>query len=306
MENLDYNCLYPQDKTAFFGFFECQKDEAAAACLLETAVQWARENSYQRLLGPVSYSVNETAGLLIQGFDIPPSILMPYNPPWYAGFLEKNGFTPVIRFLAYEIDEQRIHFPPLTDRLSARLESCGYRFRTIDMTHLEQEAHRLTEIFNQSWRENWGFVPFEADQFLDAILQIRSIIAPELVLIAEQNHVPVAFAAALPDINQALMTLNGRLFPLNFITFKRNLKKIDQIRVLLMGVLPEHRSRGIDLILYKKLLETAPALGYHKAELSWILENNAMMNNIVLHIGASVSKIYALYDKKWKASPGET
>jgi hypothetical protein len=294
--NKDHNAFH-HDKAAFFGFFECIDDEIAAQRLFLAASKWVEAQGADSLRGPTNYSVNSIAGLLIDGFDDPPFILMTYNPPYYEKLYRESGFDIAMRFFAYIVTRDTIRFPSFIEKLEERLEEQEITIRHADFNDLENELDIVLGIFNSTWNENWGFVPFSVEEATREFKKIKPFLNKELVLIAEHKGKPAGFIMGLPDFNQALLPLNGRLFPFNWIKLFRNIKKIDRIRVVLMGVKKEYRQKGIDMMLYKKIMDNT---NYQRAELSWILENNTMMNRVLQHINAKKSKIYAIFEKKLK------
>lgn len=286
-----------RDRCGFFGLFECADDPAAAAALAGAAGAWLRERGCDTLRGPASFSLNGVAGLLLEGFDRPPAVLMAYNPPYYRGLLEGLGFRQVMRFFAYEVSRETIRFPRAVGRLEERLRGQGVTFRSFDLANAGSDMGHVIDLFNRAWAGNWGFVPTTLAEGLDDLKKMRPVIKPDLILFAEKEGRPVGFSLSLPDINQALRPLKGRLFPCGWLRLLRSLKKIDAIRVTLMGVLKEHRHLGIDLVFYKRTAENAYRLGIYKAEMSWILESNEPMNRVLRHINAEITKRYALYEK---------
>jgi GNAT superfamily N-acetyltransferase len=286
------------DRCGFFGMFECIDDRQAAEMLLQAAAEWLQANGCDTLRGPVSFSVNGTAGLLTDGFNRPPAVMMAYNPPYYQELLAGLGFRPAMRFFAYEVSRETIRFPRAVDRLEERLNGEGIHFRFFDLGQAERDMGILIDLFNRAWADNWGFVPATLAEGLDDWKKMHPVIKPDLVFFAEKEGKPVGFSLSMPDINQALRPLGGRLFPLNWLRLLRNLKKIDSIRVTLMGVLKEYRHLGIDLAFYRMTAENAYRHGIYKAEMSWILESNEPMNRVLRHINAAIIKTYAIYEKK--------
>lgn len=287
-----------KDKTGFFGFFESINDEAVAERLFQSAVEWTKKQGADTLRGPTNFSLNDVAGLLVEGFEEPPFVLMSYNPSYYEHLYRKNGFDMVMRFFAYEVTQDTIRFPNFVNRMEKRLEEKNIIIRQVNFKEMGREFGILIDIFNKSWNENWGFIPFSFEDAVGEFSKVKAFAKPDLILIAENKGEPVGFTLALPDINQALKPVKGRLLPFNWIRLMRNIKKINQIRVVLMGVLKEHRNKGIDLMFYKKIVENSRRHNYHRAELSWILENNRMMNRVLEHINAQKNKVYGIFEKK--------
>jgi hypothetical protein len=289
---------YHSDNTAFFGSFECVCDDQVAGQLLAAAETWVKERGAEFLRGPTTFSLNNISGLLVDGFDEAPFVMMPYNFDYYEDLLEGAGFKPGMNFFAYEVTENTIRFSSIMSRLGKRLEEQGITIRILDTQNLDREAEIIETLFNNAWRENWGFTPVTKGEALEDMVRIKPFLKPDLVFIAEYQGEPVAFSLALPDINQVLRPLKGRLLPFNWLRLLLNMRKIDQIRVVLMGVLKEHRSKGIDLLFYHKTVENSLKHGYRRAELSWILENNHEMNRVLKHINARKYKTYRIFEKK--------
>lgn len=221
---------------------------------------------------------------------------MPYNADYYPELLRNCGFRRAMRFFAYEVDSASIRFPKIVDRLSERLALGGITFRYPDYSRVEEESAVVTDLFNRSWAGNWGFVPLKVEEMVEDFRRVESFALKDLIFLAEKDGEPVGFSLALPDIYQALMGLNGHLLPFNWLRLMRRVKKIDVIRVALMGVVPEYRQRGIDLVFYNRTMINAMAHGIHRAEMSWILESNGPMNRILKHINADITKTYTILE----------
>ncbi len=295
--NKEHNDFH-KDRTAFFGFFESIDDEAVAEALFQAVSRWVKEQGADALRGPTNFTMNDVSGLLIEGFNEPPFIMMPYNLDYYEKLYRKNGFDIAMRFFAYEVTAETIRFPSFIDKFEKRLQDNDIIIRTLDYKKFDRDFEICVEIFNEAWHENWGFTPIGFEEAVAEFRKVKVFTPPDLLFIAEHRGKPVGFAFALPDINQVLISLKGRLLPFNWIRFLRGLKEINRIRVALMGVKKEHRSKGIDLMFYKKIVDNAVGHGYHRAELSWILENNRMMNRVLQHIDAHKTKTYAIFEKK--------
>ena len=300
--NHEHNRHYGE-AMGFFGFFESIDDVEVAHCLFTAAEDWLKLMHMQAIRGPVNYSVNEVAGLLTDGFDEPPFVMMSFNPPYYQELLRQNGFAIVKRFFAYDVTQQTIRLPFPSTVLEKRLQEEGISIRSPDLSRAEAEIEIIRNLFNEAWKDNWGFIPMSREEALFALQQMKSIAKSDLIFIAENQGTPVGFSLSLPDINQALRPLRGRLFPINWIRLLRGLKKINQIRVILMGVLKKYRHKGIDLLFYIKTVENAVRQNYFRAEMSWILEDNIAMNRVLEHIHARNYRTYALFEKDLYSKP---
>lgn len=286
------------EKTGFFGFFECIDDGDVARALLETAEAWLRERGMERVYGPESFSTNEESGLglLVDGFDKPPVIMMAHTPPYYPRLVEGAGYVKAKDLLAYWLDDQR---PP--ERLVRGVERLRQaervKLRTLNLKDFAGEVARIKDIYNSAWERNWGFVPMTDAEFDHLARQLRPVVNPRLCAIAEVDGEPVGFALALPDFNQALKHVNGRLFPFGIFKLLWYRRKIDTLRVLTLGLKPGYRQKGIDAMLYLHIFREGVAAGFKQAECSWILEDNWDMRRGLERMGARVYKTYRIYEK---------
>jgi len=290
------------DKVGFFGFFECVDDDEAAAALFDTAAGWLRVRGLEVMRGPASFSTNDEAGLLVDGFDTPPVLMMPFNPPRYATHVERAGFAKAKDLLVYQSTPAHLDMQgPLVRRLqqhaSVLARRYGITIRTLDMQRFDEELMLIKEVYNQAWERNWGFVPLDEREIDHVAAQLKPIVVPDLVPFAMRGGRPIGFGVALPDLNVALKANpSGRLFP-GLIKILWAARRIRRVRILLLGVLPEWRNRGLDALLYKELWERGYARGYRWGEAGWILEDNAAMNNALARMGFEVYKTYRLYDR---------
>lgn len=290
---------YHQEKTGFFGFFEAIDEYAVAEALLRAAAEWARDKGMERIRGPMSFTTNHELGLLIDSFDRPPVIMMPYNPEYYIGFFEKFGLVKAMDLYAYYgTDDQPL--PERVKRIIGRVKQrSGCTIRPIDFGNFTREVAAIKNIYNGAWADNWGFVPMTGEEFDFTAKDMKQIADPELILIAEDAGRPVGFSMALPDFNQVLIRLNGRLLPFGLfklLWLTKVRRVMDGVRVLTMGILPEYRKRGLDNIFYYETFERGVARGYKWGEFSWILENNDMMNRAAENLGYRKYKTYRIYD----------
>lgn len=285
------------DGTGFFGFFESVEDREVAGALIEAAAAWVRSRGLRRLRGPTSFTINDECGVLLDAFDRPPVVLMPYNPPYYPRLLEAQGFRKVQDLHAYRI-EAPATMPERLRSARALAEAGGTVIRPVDLSRFDHELARIHAIHSRAWAENWGAVPLTWQEVRDLGQRLRPVVDPDLVFLAEKAGQPIGVMVSVPDVNQALRHLNGRLFPLGFLRFARYLRRIDALRVLIMGVLAEHRHEGIDAALYAATMEAGLAKGYRWGELSWILDSNHAMRRVVERLGTERYKTYRLYEKE--------
>jgi hypothetical protein len=290
---------FHDERTGFFGFFECVDDAEVAAALLRTAEGWVRERGMDRILGPMSFSTNEECPLamLVEGFDRPPAVMMAYNPPYYPRLVEGAGYEKAKDLLAYFVDDPNP--PERLRRGVARLqESEEIRIRPVDMKRFREEVAAIKGIYNSAWERNWGFVPMTDAEFDHLARQLRPIVNPNLCLIAEVRGEPAGFAVALPDYHQVLRHLNGRLFPFGLFKLLWYRRKIDGIRVITLGLKPGFRRMGLDAMFYLRIFEEGVKGGYRWAECSWILEDNWDMRRPLERLGARAYKTYRIYAKE--------
>ena len=285
--------------TGFFGFFESIDDADVATALLNAAEHWVSTRGMQRVLGPMSFSTNEECALLVEGFQSVPAVMMPYNLPYYATLIEGAGYTKAKDLLAYLLDARYKAAPP--DRLVRGVAHLQQRYeitiRPVNLRRLQQDVALIQEIYNSAWERNWCFMPMTPEEIADLAKQLRMIGNPNLCLLAERNGEAVGFALALPDYNQALRYINGRLFPVGLFKLLWYRRYMNSARVLALGLKPGFRNMGIDAMLYLRLWYEAPKNGYPLVECSWILEDNWPMRRGLERMGGEITKTYRIYEK---------
>lgn len=287
-----------QERVTWFGFFEATDGDTASALLLAVEAHAAgQEHAVVR--GPANPSLHDSAGLLIDGFEDPPYLLMPYNPPSYPVFVERAGFRKVKDLLAWDIDLRQ----PLGDRitkLGTRLQARRHvNVRAVDTSPsgFSRDLHSLKLIYRSAWRDNWGFVPPTDAEIEQLARELKPVIDPEVALFVEVDGAVVGCALALPDVNQVLKRMNGRLTPISLVHFLRRRTIITRGRVLLLGVLPAYQRLGLYPLLIAELHRRGRARGYTRAELSWTLEDNVLVNAGIAAAGGRLHKTYRLYEK---------
>lgn len=288
-----------RDRVGFFGFFECIDDQAVAAALFEAARGWLRERGMDAMRGPASPSVNDEYGLLVQGFDSPPAVMMPYNPPYYARLLEGCGLCKAKDLYAYRgVTQATLDLPKMQRASEVLRKRSGLTYRSLAMKDFPAEIERIKRIYNRAWEDNWGAVPMTDAEFDALAKDLKLIVRPELVVIAETAGGDVAgFGLSLPDINMALReSRSGRLLPGLWRLLTRR-SRIDRIRILVCGVLPEYRRTGAAGVLFHELASRAGALGYARGEAGWILEDNVMMIRAAEAMAGARDKTYRIYQQ---------
>jgi len=285
------------DNVAMFGFFEAEDEETAGA-LLAHVETWARARGRGAVRGPINPSLNESAGLLISGFDTDPMIMMPRNPREYAAYIEAAGYTKVKDLYAWIHDVSR-DLEPAIHRMADRVQrESRITVRPFDLKEFANETERLREIYCGAWENNWGFVPPTQEEFKRIAKEMKPIFDSRCAILAEAKGRPIACAVAVPDVNQALRGTDGRFFPLGLLRLLGRRWIIDQIRLLLLGVLPEYRNVGIFPLLIREMHRLVRAkTPYKRIEFSWVLEDNHSINQTVQRMGAQHYQTYRIYQK---------
>ncbi|MEM7730057.1 MAG: hypothetical protein AAF311_12410, partial [Pseudomonadota bacterium] len=285
--NRAHDAVHPAG-TAFFGYFDCEDDPQAADALFDAAKAWARERGRVRLRGPAMWSVNEEVGLLVDGFDTPPAILMPYGLPHLTAAVERNGFQKVIDLYAYMADlTDGAPQGGLVDSLRRKAQAdSGLTWRPLDTSDFMGDVRLAREIFNDAWSENWGFIPFSEEQFVHMAKEMKPIMFREGFQIGFVDGRPATFIWMIPDVNEAAHGLDGRLLPFGWAKFLWRLKtkRVRGGRVPLMGLRREFQKgrRGVALTtqICSDAFDAGKAQGFDRCELSWILEGNRAMTAI--------------------------
>jgi hypothetical protein len=286
------------DNTAMFGFFEADDAEAAHA-LLAAVESWARARGRVRVRGPINPSLNESAGLLVDGFDTDPMLMMPHNPPEYGAFIESAGYTKVKDLFAwlYDLSDSP---PPVIAKLAKRLQDKhGIVVRPLNLKEFTAEVERLRVIYSAAWDRNWGFVAPTVDEFKRLASELKPIFDPRCAVTADVDGKPVACAVAIPDINQALKGTSGRLSPPVILRLLMRKRYITQMRLLLLGVDAAYRNLGIYPLLIFALHRQVAGSEYRRIEFSWVLEDNRDINQPAESAGARRYKTYRIYEKRW-------
>jgi len=292
---------YHNERTGFFGFFECENDTAVASALLNTAEEWLRDRGMDRIRGPLNFSVNGEVGFLVTGFDSPPQILMPYTHAYYLGLVEASGYGRVQDLYAWRWDSQPVPAGParLVRELRSRPE---VRVRIADMKRFDEEVRTILDLYNEAWSENWGYVPATEAEARQMSRDLKFIADPHLVPFVEIDGRPAGVALAVPNLNEAIHDLNGKLFPFGFLKLLWRLKvrRPRNGRLLLLGVRKEFRTRryaGLAYLLCDEIYRQANQRGYEWAEFSWTLEDNHLINSLISKIGCRHYKTYRIYEK---------
>jgi GNAT superfamily N-acetyltransferase len=291
-----------QDRVGFFGFFESIDDQAVANALFDRADEWGRARGHTVMRGPASFSTNDECGLLVEGYDKPPTILTPHNPPYYVELVERAGFAKAKDLLMYEGGSMAA-FVPVPERLTRAvdimMQRAGVTFRPLKMKHFAAEVERVKVLYNACWEKNWGFIPMTDAEIDHLAVQFKPVVVPDQVVFAEKDGKPIGFALALPDFNVVFRKhRSGRMLPAALdLLWQLKRKKIRRARVLLLGVLPEYRGKGIDSALYHWIWTKSGDHGMYWAEGGWLLEDNPAIRLGLEKMTFVHYKTYRLYDR---------
>ncbi|MEW5816908.1 MAG: hypothetical protein AB1798_16115 [Spirochaetota bacterium] len=288
---------YHESKTGFFGFLEAVDDEAVAKALLETAEGWVRARTMNKIIGPINPNTNHILGFHIDDYDHPPIIQMGYNPPYYINLCNKAGYGKEKDLFCYRMDQSL----PISDKIRRVTEMVKKREKItlskIDLKEFQKIVETIRYIWNDAWSGNWGFVPWEKEEFEHLAKDLKLIIKPELVLLAEVDGEPAGFSLPIPDMNQVFIKMNGRLFPFGIFKLLAGKNKVDVIRIAAFGVLQKFRDKGIDAMFVYETYTRGVKLGLKGAEFSWILEDNLDLINLLNNWGAWHYRTYRIFGK---------
>lgn len=295
---------YQGGSDGMFGFFETVDDPAVAAALLDAASEWVAGHSRERILGPMDFTTNDELGLLVEGYELRPMILQPWHPPYYRELVEGRGFIKTMDLLMWWLAlgdlKEGMKFHPAIHEAAEKVESeHGIRIRNMNRRDLPNEVRRFMGVYNEAWGDNWGFVPVtEAEADFQA-KNLKQVLDERWTMIAEREDGEVVGAAlTLPDINQVMAKLNGRLLPFGWLRFLLGRRKIDRVRVFALGVKPAYQHTGVAAALYIRHLEEASPDGVYGGETGWILEVNEAMNRAMEGMGGKIVKRYRIYGKQ--------
>ncbi|MEO8189507.1 MAG: N-acetyltransferase [Acidobacteriota bacterium] len=294
---------FHHDRTGFFGYFESENDPVVARALFDAAQAWVRERGMDTLRGPANPTLNDEAGLLVDGFDSSPVLMMTYNPRYYVELVEGAGFTKAKDLLAYWFEIKTDPLARLTrmaERISRREKDVV--IRKISKKTLAADLPKIREVYNAAWEKNWGFVPMTPEEMDFMAKRLKPLVDEDFLFLAEFRRPdgslePIAFLLALPDYNVAMKPLGGRLLPLGWLKFLLNLKKIRSMRVLTLGIKKEWRLRGLQAVMFEKGLKAALERRYTGCEMSWLLEDNEAILRGAEFWGGQVYKTYRMYDR---------
>ena len=298
----DHHNRVRQDHTAFFGFFESVQDAAVTQRLFEAAFAWARERGLRHMLGPMNPTSNDDCGLLVDGFDGPPVIMMTYNPRYYADFIAAEGFRKAKDLIAFHIDVAKCpleRLGRLADKVRKRHPELT--FKAVRRKTLEADLGKIKEVYNAAWEDNWGFVPMTDAEVNFLAARLKPLLLEGLVWVAETATEPIAFMLAAPDFNIPLKALRGRLLTprlFGFLPYLLGWKYPPRCRVLTLGVKGKYRNKGLEAVMLTEGFKTGIQVGFREAEASWILEDNTAMCRLLETFGGRAYRTYRLYERE--------
>lgn len=299
VRNDRYGQFHPEEAhVGFFGLFECIDDPQVAAALFGAASEWLGAQGCTVARGPVNLTTNDVLGLLVDGFDDDNTLMMPYNPPFYEALFEGAGFRKAKDLYAYflAVDAYRGRLEAVANHL---LRGGHIKLRRVDLKNLRTELEFIRDTYNQAWARNWGFVPWTDRELATIAKELKPLVDPPLALVAELDGVPAGMIVSVPDANEAIKLTRGDLLPLGFLKLLWRLKvrRCRRLRTIMMGVLPEARRKGLDLLMIQRTIQESTRLGYQGSELSWILEDNEALLSPLRQMGCQHTKTYRVYDR---------
>jgi hypothetical protein len=292
-----------QDQAGFFGFFDTVEDQEVADHLLRSAEEWLRAKGMKSIRGPFSLSINEETGLLVEGFEHPPAIMMPYSSAFQGHLVENAGFRKAKDLIAwnYQVAPPPSRAQKAWEQMMSLPE---FSFRSIHKKNMQEEIETLLSIFNDAWKNNWGFVPATDSEAAKMASDMKLIIDEDLAFFAELNGEAVGMVVCLPNINEAIRDLDGSLFPLGWakLLYRLKIKRLSSGRLMLLGIRKKvqrkKRYAGLSTAMYVELARRGARKGYQRAELGWTLEDNHLINLGIKRMGGTSYKRYRIYEKE--------
>jgi GNAT superfamily N-acetyltransferase len=289
-----------------FGFFDSTDDAEVAAALIGAATDWLAERGRERMLGPMDFTMNDECGILIEGFDEPSMILEPWHPPYYGRLLEGLGLSKAMDLFMWELWfgklKEGTEMHPMIHAAAAKSREAGVVLRNMRKRDMEAEVGRFMEVYNEAWGHNWGFVPITEAEVAFQAKNLKPVLDENWAMIAELDGEVVGAGLTLPDVEQALAKMNGRLLPFAWVHFLRRKRYIDRLRVFALGVKNDYQHLGVAAALYERHIQTAATVGPRGGHMGWILETNEAMNRAMEGMGGEVVQKYRIYEQALKKS----
>jgi GNAT superfamily N-acetyltransferase len=288
---------FHEEKVVFFGMYECFDDLETTQILLDKVAAWGLERGMDTLRGPMNLSMNDECAFLLEGFDSPPMIMMTYNPRYYLDLMEQSGLVKAKDLYAFYMDATEAMVKKIQGIVNKIKKKTNVTLRSMNMKKIDEEVEKIKYVYNNGWEKNWGFVPWTENEMDHMAKKLKTFSDPDIIIIAEEKGKPVGFAFALPNYNEVLIKLNGRLTPIAMLKFLIYRKKIESCRAIVFGILEEYRQTGLSYLLYDEFEKNVRRKGYKWGETSWQLEDNDAINRFVQSIGGEVYKKYRIYEK---------
>jgi GNAT superfamily N-acetyltransferase len=292
---------YQQKNWGWFGFLEFEDDQEVVEALLAAADEWCRARGKERMVGPASFAMNDESGVLVEGYDVRPMILQPWNPPYYSERLEQAGLSKAMDLLMWNLEvEDRDKVLPVIWELAGKVQSeHGIRVRPMRRRQLRKDMDSFAEVYNAAWSKNWDFVPYSKKDLDAYTMDMHLAFDKHWFFIAEKEDTGevVGMAITIPDLNQVLEKMRGRLLPLGWWYFLRRSKITTRVRVGFLGVKPEYQHTGVAAKLYQEHFDAAEHRPQKGGEMGWILETNTPMNRGMEAMGGKVVKRYRIYER---------
>ncbi len=293
--NNNHNSFHGEN-IGFFGFFESINDQTVATALIEKAKEWLSAKGVDAIRGPVNPSTNDDVGVLVEGFDKPPAIMMPYNPEYYDALITGAALEKIKDLYSYYVEEHQVMSGKLPRIMEKLKERESFTIRQLNMKDFKAELKRVKDVYNNAWSKNWGFIPMTDEEFDHLADSLKQIVDPRIVLFAEKEGQPIGFALSVPDINQILIhNKKGRLIP-GVIRLLWKKKKINFIRIIVLGVILQYQRSSAGALLFYETAVRGIKNGYVHGEAGWVLDNNVMMNRAAEFLNAERYKTYRLYE----------
>ena len=285
------------DKIGFFGFFESFDDQEVANALFDTARNWLKDRGLDTMRGPANPSSNDEYGMLLEGFEDEPRLLMTYNPKYYLTLCDNYGFIKAKDLNAYKLVSEKVLSSEKLARVAeiARKRS-GIEISALDMKDFDKELEKVKYVYNKAWAPNWGFVPMTENELNHMAKDLKQLVEPSIVLFGKINGEIVGFSLVMLDYNFIFKKMDGKLFPFGFLKLLTGKKSINWARVITLGIIPEYQKRGLDAVFYWEIVNRAAKIGVKFGEASWILEDNEMMNRGAIVMNGELYKKYRIYD----------
>ncbi|MFA4919001.1 MAG: hypothetical protein WC581_07105 [Thermodesulfovibrionales bacterium] len=288
---------FRNEKSGFFGFFESVNDYAVSDALLNKAAETLGNEGMEIMRGPMNFSTNEECGLLLEGFDSPPMLMMPYNPPYYHDLMEHYGMKKAKDLFAYILDTPD-ELPNKILRVARIAEKFGITVRQIDKKMFKRDMMIFKDVYNSAWGKNWGFIPLTDEEVVHLGNNLKTVLEPDMTIIAEKDNEPVGFLSLLPDFNFVLKHMKGSVNPLSIVKALYYSKKIKDLRTLLLGTKAEYRNKGVDALMFREAFKGVKKGGYKRVDFSWILEDNIPVQRLIEMIGGGLYKKYRIYEQR--------